>query len=58
MQLNIKYFGLLAEITGCHEETINFEGSMLYELLDIVFKKCNCLEIAITPIINTSDIVI
>ena len=39
MQLNIKYFGLLAEITGCHEETINFEGSMLYELLDIVFKK-------------------
>lgn len=39
MQLNIKYFGLLAEITGCHEEMIPFDGSKLYELLDIVFEK-------------------
>ncbi|RIA09925.1 molybdopterin synthase sulfur carrier subunit [Flavobacteriaceae bacterium MAR_2010_72] len=44
MLLNIKYFGLLSEITGCHEEAIDFNGSTLYELMDLVFEKYPELE--------------
>jgi len=32
MKLTIKYFGLLAEITKCVEETVDFEGSSVSDL--------------------------
>jgi len=39
MTLNIKYFGLIAEITNCTEETLDFsEGSASF-LLDLLFQK-------------------
>jgi len=39
MELHIKYFGLLAEVTTCEEETLNFSNSKVSELLDILFNK-------------------
>ena len=39
MNLNIKYFGLLAEITQCSEETIEFSKATVSELLEVLYKK-------------------
>jgi len=39
MQLNIKYFGLLAELTETNEEQIQFSGSIISEVLDLLFLK-------------------
>jgi molybdopterin synthase sulfur carrier subunit len=39
MQLNIKYFGLIAEITKCNEETFEFTNSTILELLEFLFGK-------------------
>jgi len=39
MTLNIKYFGLLAEVTNCNNETIKFSNSNVAELLGFLFKK-------------------
>ncbi len=39
MQLNIKYFGLLAEITNCTEETLRFNKSSVGDLLEIILNK-------------------
>jgi molybdopterin synthase sulfur carrier subunit len=44
MQLNIKYFGLLAEVTQCNEEAIDFSKSSVSELLDELFEKYPNLE--------------
>ena len=39
MQLNIKYFGLIAEVTHCNEETFEFTDSTISELLEFLFGK-------------------
>jgi molybdopterin synthase sulfur carrier subunit len=39
MELHIKYFGLLAEVTTCEEETLNFSNSTVSELLEMLFNK-------------------
>lgn len=39
MNLNIKYFGLLAETTNCSEETLEFSKTLVSELLDVLFEK-------------------
>lgn len=39
MNLKIKYFGLLAEITDRNEETIVFSGSSIADLLDTLIAK-------------------
>lgn len=39
MKLTIKYFGLLAEITKCNEEQIEFSGNLIDDLLDTIFLK-------------------
>ena len=39
MNLKIKYFGLLAEITHCSEETIAFSKTSVSDLLDLLFEK-------------------
>ncbi len=39
MQLQIKYFGMLAEITGCSEETLSFSGGTVSELLREIYSK-------------------
>jgi len=44
MKLNIKYFGLLAEVTGCSQEVIAFSEASVSELLTVLFKKYPNLE--------------
>ena len=39
MNLNIKYFGLLAEITQCSEETLEFSKTTVAELLEELYAK-------------------
>jgi len=39
MQLNIKYYGLLAEATNCNEEVVDFSKSLISELLATLFEK-------------------
>lgn len=39
MQLTIKYFGLIAEITKCNEEQFEFSGTHIDELIYAVYLK-------------------
>jgi len=45
MKLTIKYFGLLAEITQCNEEEIEFSGGVISDLKDVLFQKYEALKI-------------
>lgn len=44
MLITIKYFGLLAEVANCEEETIDFLGSHISELLDELYIKYSRLK--------------
>ncbi|WP_298474818.1 MoaD/ThiS family protein [uncultured Maribacter sp.] len=39
MNITVKYFGVLAELTQCMEETIVFTKSTVIELLEVVYQK-------------------
>lgn len=39
MTITIKYFGLLAEITQCSEEVIEFTKTSIEDLLELLFSK-------------------
>lgn len=39
MNLNIKYFGVLAEITNRPEEVLEFSKTTVAELLEVLFEK-------------------
>ena len=39
MQIKIKYFGLLTEITNCQEEYVTDSLRTVNELLDLLYKK-------------------
>ncbi|CAH8283299.1 molybdopterin synthase sulfur carrier subunit [Mariniflexile fucanivorans] len=39
MRITIKYFGLIAEVTQCEEETIQFSGHLISEVLEILHSK-------------------
>ncbi len=44
MMITIKYFGLLAEVTGCSSEKINFSGTTISDLKEILFQKHKVLK--------------
>ena len=44
MTLNIKYFGMLAELTQCDSETLSFSNGTVSDLLKTLFKKYPLLE--------------
>ena len=44
MNLNIKYFGMLVEITKCEEEILLFSETTVSELLQVLYKKYPSLE--------------
>jgi molybdopterin synthase sulfur carrier subunit len=44
MILSIKYFGLLAEVTGRSEEKIEFSGKSISDLKTILFQKYEVLK--------------
>ncbi len=39
MQITIKYFGLLSEVTGCKEEVYEFSGGSIAKLIDELYVK-------------------
>lgn len=39
MIINVKYFGLLAEITNCNEEHLNFSDKTIGDLLKVLNEK-------------------
>jgi len=39
MLLNIKYFGLIAELTQCSEESLEISGATIRELRAFLFEK-------------------
>ena len=39
MNLNIKYFGMLTEVTQCQEEILEFNQQKISDLLTILLKK-------------------
>ncbi len=45
MEINIKYFGVLAERTGCHEEQLSFESGKMSDVLELILKKHPALKI-------------
>ena len=44
MKLNIKYFGMLAEITHCSEETMEVGATSMADLLEQLYQKYPGLE--------------
>ena len=44
MVITIKYFGLLAEVTGCSSEKINFSGTTISDLKEVLFQKHKVLK--------------
>lgn len=44
MELKIKYFGLLAEVTNCEEESIFFSGNFISELLETLYTRYSGLK--------------
>ncbi|MDP5157652.1 MAG: MoaD/ThiS family protein [Flaviramulus sp.] len=45
MLITIKYFGQLTEITHTNEETLDMlEGTLIYELLETLYRKYNTLK--------------
>ncbi len=57
MQLNIKYFGLLAEITNCSEETLLFTKSSIKELIDVIMNKYPELKLKDFQVAQNNEIV-
>ena len=39
MNITIKYFGQLTDITHLEEETLEFGGTYVYELLETLYRK-------------------
>ncbi len=44
MLIRIKYFGMLAEVTGCEEETTDFSGNYISELLGNLYSRYSGLK--------------
>ncbi|QQY81004.1 MoaD/ThiS family protein [Tamlana sp. s12] len=44
MLLTIKYFGLIAEVTQISEETLEFSGKQISELLTLLYAKYEALK--------------
>lgn len=57
MQLQIKYFGLLAEITNCEKETIEFSKSIVSELLEDLYIKYPNLKLKDFKVAQNHEIV-
>lgn len=44
MNISINYFGLIAEITHCHKESVEFSGSTILELRECLYQKYPALK--------------
>lgn len=44
MMITIRYFGLLTEVTGCTSEKINFYGTTIFDVKEVLFQKYKTLK--------------
>jgi len=44
MHITVKYFGQLAEVTQLEEESLEFSGNLISELLETLYSKYNVLK--------------
>ncbi len=44
MHITVKYFGQLAEVTQLEEESLEFSGNLISELLETLYSKYNLLK--------------
>ena len=44
MHITVKYFGQIAEVTQKEEESFEFSGLLISELLDMLYSKYNVLK--------------
>ena len=44
MHITIKYFGQIAEVTQLEEESIEFSGNLISELMETLYSKYNQLK--------------
>ncbi len=57
MELSIKYFGLLAEITNCSEENLSFSGKTVSDLKEHLFQKHPTLKLNDFQIAQDNELV-
>ena len=57
MQLNIKYFGLIAEITTCNEETLELSNATIADLKEVLVEKYHELKTKDFQIAQNKEIV-
>ncbi len=57
MKLTIKYFGLIAEITNCSEEQMEFSGKTVLELKEQLFQKYPTLKLKDFQIAQDNELV-
>lgn len=57
MNITIKYFGELTEITHLEEESIDFGGAFVYELLETLDRKYNTLKTKNFKVAQNQEIV-
>ena len=44
MHITVKYFGQIAEVTQLDEESLEFSGTLISELLDLLYSKYKVLQ--------------
>lgn len=57
MNINIKYFGMLAEVTSCHEEQFQFSGTTVADLLEALCGKYPALKSKSFKVAQQHDLV-
>ena len=57
MLLKIKYFGQIAEITLKNEESLEFSGSIISELLETLYSKYNELKMKEFQVAQNQELV-
>ncbi|MFK5983121.1 MAG: MoaD/ThiS family protein, partial [Flavobacteriaceae bacterium] len=57
MNLTIKYFGLIAEITNCSEEQMEFLGKTVLDLKEQLFQKHPALKLKDFQIAQDNELV-
>lgn len=57
MTINVKYLGLIAEITACEKETILFTKSNILEFLELLYQKYPSLKKNHFQIVQNQELV-
>ncbi len=57
MNLTIKYFGLISEITNCSEEQMEFSGKTILDLKEQLFQKHPILKLKDFQIAQDNELV-